>query len=1193
MSRRTKYLFSSIFVLVSIFTFHGIINNKYSASAWGVETKTGGQSYQTSNADSTGGNAEAYALSTRSTGFQASTPENIQSLCPGCTYNAATQTISFPGVHTAHTDIPASTITNVPPGSTVYIYGAIAQKNGTVNGIYYQAGQLITSISLNSSTDPAWRPPQYGGYARQSAYALNFEMVKSIFNSNTGNIVDSDKYNFLGGQLGAFYIGGGDGVASLPFCIDATCTDFVWDTPAIPSIPEPPSTAPIPDCGDGLNWGDTNAEVKVINLTTGSGWVSNDYVWARPGDTIRFSNSYCYAARAVRGGPGSSGMPYAEVEDNRFTVSASPSNLYYFGEHFASDTQAGITYTANGHDSNPLTAFAPTINYFDVTGNWKFQNYSPHNTANSMSMYNCQIYDFAPFFSLYGFQIPGAAAACASSVLTGNGSGYDNVGGDISQTISYNRVTAWRKYKHWENHGICAGCDHYDGGGCLHDDQGEKPRDTYNTLSAQNLNWNTPYTSLAQALSVAGDWGRLEKFNDNVRHDPQGRGSSVCNDWYGCASNAWAHQYPNPRVGQPIYGVTGWQPIATPPYQQPIYSIVGYEPPYLTESCDSCRQNLPAYITSFAGHVWGYPTYDYSTDHQDLGQASSTAGVHIPYNFMTSAQSHITGKGNGIVYVGEDVSSTFSVNILPRVHGQVHPTESYATIVPAEIRAVEFIVREDTPAGAMAGSSNAGGQDPCSYFRGYMIDPGDCPTVWSVGGPLNPEGRYTGQTYTGYATNRSVPDLEKYPVGSKYCVAVGVSISDSHSQPDSTAPVYGMQSFSGWRISGASCRTIAKKPNFQIWNGGLYTNGSVDTTISFKQVGAPLGGEYSPNSIFGSWDEYYVVAAGKIRNFASGAASGYYGYNSNTSLGLTGGAPITATNCSVTTMTIANDACNSGYTGNSSIRNTSQDIILERIRSRYTNSSMTDTSNSGTLLDNGARYVKKSGNFAISDFVNAIAYTTSSADAADRACAWQAGLGVALKRCEGPLRSQSEQTTSNYASNTLIIHVTGVLTIDRNICDGNGDCTSDPNTIRLGTTNNQYFTAIYGLPQVLLIADGGIRINNNVNQVDAWLITNGNLNTCTGFTVGTGTERDCKSTLIMNGPVFANSVSLNRTGGAYAGPGNFGTNNVLYKNLSYSGSITPAEIFNLRPDTIYWAYSQAQRFSQATVTYTRELAPRY
>lgn len=1146
------------------------------------------QAYGAGTGNSVGGDPTS-VLSTRSVGWVAIPVDQIASYAPSATVTPD-GSISWNGVHTQHTDIGATVLDGAASSGVVYVYGAIAQKNGTVNGVHYQAGQLITPINVGTSADAAWKLPQYGGYARQSPYALDFNMVKSIFDTEVaaGRMTRADAYNFLNGQLGAFNLGSGGAAGGW---YDPT-NPYDIIMPDIPSIPEPPRTAPIPDCGDGLNWGDTNAQVKVTNLTTGTGWVTNDYVWARPGDSIKFANSYCYAARAVRGGPGSSDMPYANVEDNRFTVTASPSSLYYFGEHFQSDTQANVTYTATGHDPNPTTAFTPTINYFDVTGNWKFQNYSPHNTANSAYLYTCQIFDFSPFFTQYAFQIPGAAASCPAAALTGNGSGYANVGGDISQSITYNRVTAWRIYKHWENHGICAGCNwnytHSCGNGTTHADS-LKNQPEYNALEVQNTNAGYPYKSLASALADAGEWGLVEKFSgDNSFHGPNDP-VPACDHGGVCAANAWIKD--NPHAGEPIMGITGWS--GTPYLSTPQIGVVGYQGPYIPAGCGDAK-----YEAGWAGDNWYRPTFDYSTAHQDLGQAGATAGVHIPYNFMTSAESHISGDANGIVYVGEDVSSTFSVSILPRIHAQVHPNESYATIVPAEIRAVEFIVREDTPVGAMAGSSNAGGRDPCSYFAGYMIDPGDCPTVWSVGGPLNPEGRYSGQNYVGYGSNRTVPDLEKYPVGSKYCVAVGISISDSHSQPDSTAPVSGMQNFSGWRISGASCRTIAKKPNFQVWNGGIYTNGSIDDSVSTKQLGATLGGQFNPTRSFGSWAEYYVVAAGNVVNFSSGAAPGYFGYSGN-SLGLSGGAATNITNCDATKMTVSNDTCNTGTTGNSGIRNASQDIILERIRSRYTDATRTsETSDAGDHLSNGARYVKKNGNFSISQFVNAIANATSIDDRDERYCAIGANTSVALKRCEGPIDEESKQTTSNYASNTLVIHVTGVLTIDRNICNGNGTCTSSNSTsgtgiIRLGVNNSQYFSSLYSLPQILLIADGGVQINSNVNQIDAWIITNGNINTCTGFSVGSGTERQCKSTLIINGPVFANSVSLNRTGGAYPGVGNFGTNDVLQKNISNGGSITPAEIFNLRPDVLYWAYSQAQRFTQATVTYTRELAPRY
>jgi hypothetical protein len=40
-------------------------------------------------------------------------------------------------------------------------------------------------------------------------------------------------------------------------------------------------------------------------------------------------------------------------------------------------------------------------------------------------------------------------------------------------------------------------------------------------------------------------------------------------------------------------------------------------------------------------------------------------------------------------------------------------------------------------------------------------------------------------------------------------------------------------------------------------------------------------------------------------------------------------------------------------------------------------------------------------------------------------------------------------------------------------------------------------------------------------------------------------------------------------------------------------SATPAEVFNLRADAYLWAYKQVENYSQAFVTYSREVAPRY
>ena len=288
-------------------------------------------------------------------------------------------------------------------------------------------------------------------------------------------------------------------------------------------------------------------------------------------------------------------------------------------------------------------------------------------------------------------------------------------------------------------------------------------------------------------------------------------------------------------------------------------------------------------------------------------------------------------------------------------------------------------------------------------------------------------------------------------------------------------------------------------------------------------------------------------------------------------------------------MTIANDDCSSEaygkyFAGNSMVED-SASTLLERIRSRYLSSAR-----GITTLENGATYI----------YPNQANIKTSELHTITHGALQNTELGSSvIRQTKGVLNSESEQTTSNYAGNVLIIHVTGTLTIDTDICTGSGDCGSNTN-LRLGYRNNNYYTNIYSVPQILIIADGGIVIRDNVTQIDAWLITNGNINTCNGLATGSKnfTASACGNQLIVNGPVFANSLTLARNAGADPGAGkgndaNDHSGNPIYYNLSNDGSVQPAEIFNLRPDVLFWAYSQAQRYSQANVTYTRELAPRY
>jgi hypothetical protein len=114
------------------------------------------------------------------------------------------------------------------------------------------------------------------------------------------------------------------------------------------------------------------------------------------------------------------------------------------------------------------------------------------------------------------------------------------------------------------------------------------------------------------------------------------------------------------------------------------------------------------------------------------------------------------------------------------------------------------------------------------------------------------------------------------------------------------------------------------------------------------------------------------------------------------------------------------------------------------------------------------------------------------------------------------------------------------------------------------------------IPQLVLIA-GNINIKDNVTQVDAWLSSEGTLNTCSNVNRTTITINNCKNLLTINGPVMAKDVQLWRTAGS----------------LDSANSGDPAEVFNLRPDAYLWGLSRAASSGRLETVYTHELPPRF
>lgn len=105
-----------------------------------------------------------------------------------------------------------------------------------------------------------------------------------------------------------------------------------------------------------------------------------------------------------------------------------------------------------------------------------------------------------------------------------------------------------------------------------------------------------------------------------------------------------------------------------------------------------------------------------------------------------------------------------------------------------------------------------------------------------------------------------------------------------------------------------------------------------------------------------------------------------------------------------------------------------------------------------------------------------------------------------------------------------------------------------------------------------------INISGNITEINAWLIAENTINTCSSFTAISVLSADvCNQPLTINGIAYAKNFKLYRTAGALAG----------------DNSANPAEIFNLTAGDYRRAYNYASTtYMQPSAVYTQELAPR-
>ena len=150
----------------------------------------------------------------------------------------------------------------------------------------------------------------------------------------------------------------------------------------------------------------------------------------------------------------------------------------------------------------------------------------------------------------------------------------------------------------------------------------------------------------------------------------------------------------------------------------------------------------------------------------------------------------------------------------------------------------------------------------------------------------------------------------------------------------------------------------------------------------------------------------------------------------------------------------------------------------------------------------------------------------------------------------------------------------GTVPVDRTkVYFVNGDATITGNITHVASYPN-----VDGVPSIVIIATGDIRVNAGVTQLDGIFISRGTFYTCypkpEPATIST-----CNSKLTVNGSVVANRIDLHRTAGAD------GTTPATRKSA--------AEVFNLSPEVYLNNALNLTANPTITTVELRELPPRF
>ena len=527
--------------------------------------------------------------------------------------------------------------------------------------------------------------------------------------------------------------------------------------------------------------------------------------------------------------------------------------------------------------------------------------------------------------------------------------------------------------------------------------------------------------------------------------------------------------------------------------------------------------------------------------HSNVSSISKTAGIstnvnatysittNIPYNYVLNPQPAIS-DGLNVVTAGSTISFAGKVQKSGRKNPKVDSTTAYATNTKTtKVKTNVFMLDANETIGSI---------NPSGVYNGQVsTDSGNNYKVFTIQGK---DQNATIEDLIGHsvmASEDSQYDISatSYPspdgltagdeVGKKYCFAIGVYPADSHNiGTDEIAEGMDQSVALSGDVAGDNALW---RVSVSCRTVAKYPSFSVEGNGVRASGSVKTSRAYIRGRVFGSWVEYGLVS-GPGSNVSTGATLAYA--NINTDINKSGNVGSDDVSCfGIQSVGNNKDGKNCDDAGSSSEAEMVEDEI-DRTKdnlSKYKVSSIDGMA----LRTSGVYSGIKNGVYKI--------YVVDGADASSV-------IDYAVNVDAGDYRT----VAITYANDAQI----------------NSDIVK--NTIGQGR-------------QVLIFANS-ISISNSVGQIDAWLIAENKIDTCKEAEVGDEELGDvCNNSLIINGPVIAGSVSLDRVYGAEAEGSDIG------------GNIRRGEIFDYDPSSVLWAYKESLKESKTEIRYIKERAVRY